>query len=234
MKHGKSICNTLKQIRLDIARANGIKYAPRECHHEGECAGTCPACESEMRYLEREIARRCSLGKAALVAGVGLGLTNFSAMACNEGPRSITPQDHGIQVSDTTKKYEIFGMCPYSMPQFRGGDAALMKYLSEHVIYPPEAAKNKIQGRVIVQFLVEKSGEVGEVKVVRSVNDLLDAEAVRVVKTLPRFYPGRENGEVVSVWLTLPVTFMLQDNNSETNLEIERPSLHSDVYDESR
>ena len=84
MKHGKHICEQLKAIRLDIARANGIKYAPRECHHEGDCSGTCPACESEMRYLEREIARRRSLGKAAIVAGVSLGLMSLSATSCDQ------------------------------------------------------------------------------------------------------------------------------------------------------
>ena len=84
MKHGKHICNALKAIRLDIARANGIKYAPRECHHEGDCSGTCPACESEMRYLEREIARRRANGKVALVAGVSLGLMSFTASSCNQ------------------------------------------------------------------------------------------------------------------------------------------------------
>ena len=84
MKNGKHICNTLKAIRLDIARANGIKYEPRECHHEGDCSGTCPACESEMRYLEREIARRRSNGKAALIAGVSLGLMSFTATSCNQ------------------------------------------------------------------------------------------------------------------------------------------------------
>lgn len=83
MKKGKHICNTLKAIRLDIARANGIKYEPRECLHEGDCSGTCPACESELRYLEREIARR-SLGKAALIAGVSLGLMSFTATSCNQ------------------------------------------------------------------------------------------------------------------------------------------------------
>ncbi len=83
MKRGKHICNTLKQVRLDIARANGINYAPRECHHEGDCAGTCPACESEMRYLEREIARRRSYGKAAIVAGVSIGLMSLYATSCN-------------------------------------------------------------------------------------------------------------------------------------------------------
>lgn len=84
MKRGKLICNTLRAIRLDIARTNGITYAPRECHHEGDCSGTCPACESEMRYLEQEIARRRSLGKTALVAGVSLGLMSFTAMSCNQ------------------------------------------------------------------------------------------------------------------------------------------------------
>ena len=84
MKHGKHICEQLKAIRLDIARANGIEYQPRECHHEGDCAGTCPACESEMRYLEREIARRRSLGKSALVAGVSLGLMSFASTSCNQ------------------------------------------------------------------------------------------------------------------------------------------------------
>ncbi len=83
MKRGKHICNTLKQVRLDIARTNGIKYTPRECHHEGDCSGTCPACENEMRYLEREIARRHSHGKAALVAGVSIGLMSFTATSCN-------------------------------------------------------------------------------------------------------------------------------------------------------
>lgn len=84
MKHGKYICNALKAIRLDIARANGINYAPRECHHEGDCAGTCPACESEMRYLEREIARRRNLGRAAVVAGVSMSLMSFTATSCNQ------------------------------------------------------------------------------------------------------------------------------------------------------
>lgn len=83
MKRGKHICNTLKQVRLDIARTNGIKYTPRECHHEGDCSGTCPACENETRYLEREIARRHSHGKATLVAGVSIGLMSFTATSCN-------------------------------------------------------------------------------------------------------------------------------------------------------
>ena len=93
------------------------------------------------------------------------------------------------------------------MPQFPGGEAALMKYIDNHIKYPANAAKNNIQGRVIVQFVVRKDGSVGKVKVVRSVDKDLDKEAVRVVKSLPKFTPGRQNGQVVSVWYTLPVTF---------------------------
>ncbi len=99
------------------------------------------------------------------------------------------------------------------MPQFPGGEVALMKYLQSHINYPPMAAENNVQGRVVVQFVVEKTGNIGEVKVVRSVDKDLDREAVRVCKSLPRFTPGRQNGQAVPVWFTLPVTFKLQGTN---------------------
>ena len=99
------------------------------------------------------------------------------------------------------------------MPQFPGGDAALMKYLSSHINYPPMAAENGVQGKVILQFVVEKDGRVGEVKIARSVDKDLDKEAIRVVKSLPKFTPGRQNGYPVRVWYTLPVNFKLQGTN---------------------
>ncbi len=101
------------------------------------------------------------------------------------------------------------------MPQFPGGEAALMKYIDSHIQYPPEAAKNNIQGRVILQFVVDKTGEIGEVKVVRSVDKELDEEAVRIIKTLPKFIPGRLNGQAVAVWYTLPVTFKLPQKGNK-------------------
>ena len=97
------------------------------------------------------------------------------------------------------------------MPLFPGGDAALMKYIESHIKYPLMAAKNKVQGRVSVQFVVEKDGSIGEVKVGRSVDKDLDKEAIRLVKSLPKFTPGRQNGQVVRVWYTLPVPFKLPD-----------------------
>ncbi len=96
------------------------------------------------------------------------------------------------------------------MPQFPGGEAELLKYIQSHLKYPPVAAENNIQGRVIIQFVVTKTGKVGEVKVARGKDPDLDKEAVRVVKTLPDFIPGKMNGQAVAVWYTLPITFKLQ------------------------
>ena len=110
------------------------------------------------------------------------------------------------------KKEEIFKSVE-QMPTFPGGDQALMKYLSSHINYPAMAQENGVQGRVVVQFVVTKTGKVGEVKVVRSVDKDLDREAVRVCKSLPNFVPGRQNGQPVNVWYTLPVTFKLQGTN---------------------
>ena len=95
-------------------------------------------------------------------------------------------------------------------PQFPGGEAALLKYVADHIRYPAMAQENNVQGRVVVQFVVTKTGAVGEVKVVRGKDPDLDKEAVRVVKSLPKFVPGKMNGHAVNVWYTLPIQFKLQ------------------------
>lgn len=98
------------------------------------------------------------------------------------------------------------------MPEFPGGEAALMSWVANHINYPATAQENGVQGRVVVQFVVKKDGSIGEVKVVRSKDPDLDREAVRVVKTFPNFTPGKMNGQPVNVWYTLPVNFKLQGN----------------------
>lgn len=96
-------------------------------------------------------------------------------------------------------------------PKFPGGDAEMYKWLSRNIRYPEMAAQNNIQGRVTVQFVVEKNGSIGEVKVVRGKDPDLDKEAVRVVKSMPAFIPGKMNGQAVRVWYTLPINFKLQN-----------------------
>lgn len=97
------------------------------------------------------------------------------------------------------------------LPQFLGGEVALMKFIADNLHYPDSAKAKKIQGQVVVKFVVTKTGEIGEVKIVRSKDLDLDKEAVRIVKSLPNFIPGKINGEVVDMWYTLPIKFKLQE-----------------------
>jgi TonB family protein len=97
------------------------------------------------------------------------------------------------------------------MPAFPGNDAALMKWLGEHLQYPDEARDNNVQGKVIVRFCVTSKGGVDLVSVFKGVDALLDAEAIRVVKTLPPFKPGKQGGKAVPVWYSVPITFKILD-----------------------
>ena len=96
------------------------------------------------------------------------------------------------------------------MPMYPGGDAALMGYLRDNIHYPTVAAENGVQGRVVVGFVVERDGSITDVKVLRSVDPSLDREAMRVVKSMPRWTPGKQNGSAVRVKYQVPVTFRLQ------------------------
>ena len=96
------------------------------------------------------------------------------------------------------------------MPSFPGGQGALMQFLSSNIKYPVVAQENGVQGRVIVGFVVEKDGSITDVKVMRSVDPSLDREAQRVVKAMPKWKPGKQNGSAVRVKYTVPVVFRLQ------------------------
>ena len=96
------------------------------------------------------------------------------------------------------------------MPSFPGGNAALMSYLNSNTKYPVVAQENGVQGRVIISFVVERDGSISDVKVARSVDPSLDREAQRVVKSMPRWTPGKQNGQTVRVKYTVPVVFRLQ------------------------
>lgn len=96
------------------------------------------------------------------------------------------------------------------MPMFPGGDQELLKYIAKNTIYPENAKKNSITGRVIIRFCVEKNGDVNRVSVLKGVAPDLDAEAIRVVSTLPSFKPGRQGGKAVPVWYMVPITYALK------------------------
>ena len=95
------------------------------------------------------------------------------------------------------------------MPEFPGGTQALFKFISENLEYPQHAIDGQIEGRVTVQFVVDKTGKVGNIQVVRSIDKLLDQAAIDVVRALPAWKPGMQNGQPVNVRYTLPVSFKL-------------------------
>ena len=109
------------------------------------------------------------------------------------------------------KEEEIF-VAVEQPAEFPGGQAALMKWLSNNIRYPEAAQQNDIQGRVVVKFVVEKDGSVGHAEIARGVDKDLDREALRVVNKMPKWQPGKNNGVAVRSYFNLPVTFRLQNN----------------------
>ena len=136
---------------------------------------------------------------------VALLAMNSTAMRANVQKKVVKTTKVTKKTSATDKVYEV---CE-QMPIFPGGDAAMMKYLSENVKYPALAIKAQEQGRVVVSFTVEKDGAISDVKVARSVTPSLDAEAVRVVKAMPKWTPGKQDGQLVRVRYNVPVSFKL-------------------------
>lgn len=125
-----------------------------------------------------------------------------------EVQEEMMPQ-YEAREDDTQRRNRVYDVVE-EMPQFPGGPSALFEYLSKSIIYPADAEKNGTQGRVIVTFVVERDGSITNVNVVKNVDTLLDKEAYRVVRSMPHWIPGRQNGTPVRVNYTVPVTFKLQ------------------------
>ncbi len=137
---------------------------------------------------------------------------------------STTSTTEHSNLADSTKLLQEKGFTLVEqMPQFPGGEKAMMDFLSRNINYPQRAMENGIQGKVVVQFVVTKNGTIGEVKVIRSIDPDLDKEAIRLCKSLPKFIPGKMNGQPVNVWYTMPITFKLQelDNSSDNTSQIQ-------------
>ncbi|MDI9605256.1 MAG: TonB family protein [Bacteroidota bacterium] len=129
-----------------------------------------------------------------------------------------TDEEHGIDIAELNKHKLVVEAEPEvekpfevveQNPEFPGGIAELHKYLSDNIRYPVIAQENGIEGRVIVRFVVSKTGEISDVEVLRGVDPSLDKEAVRVVESMPKWIPGRQRGRAVPVYFTLPVLFRL-------------------------
>ena len=249
MARGKQTCKILKEIRRQIAEANGIEFATSECRYKGDCLGTCPKCEAEVRYLEQQLRVRSLTGKAVALAGISAGMILMSGCSGTstrnqtnddllgefiESPEMIeeveeieegemplledsiscfSSKNKGIKEGELSNESEyvtqgeipdkqptmpdekgIFA-CAEQQPEFPGGPAEMLRFISKNLNYPEEQLKEGFQGRVVVKFYVDTLGHVCEPMIVRGKCSALDKEALRVVRLFPNFTPGILNGK---------------------------------------
>ena len=237
MEKGKRTCEVLKAVRLEIAKANDIKYEPRECHHEGPCAGTCPACEAEVKYLEQQLQIRRVLGRAVVLTGIAAGLTSLTACGQNKVPKgcendsTITELAGDVAVDGYMEELEpeeeevVRGKMPAPVDTIRpiNNDEKVLTGVVEYQPQFPGGIKaceqfikenlrypdtgSDVQGRVIVSFMVERDGSLSDIKVVRGLDPAFDEEALRVVKMMPKWSPGATDGKISVMRYTIPIIF---------------------------
>jgi hypothetical protein len=295
--NGKNICHALKTIRKQVAEANGIDYTPAPCHFDGDCSGTCPACEAEVQYIESQLGRLRLAGKAVKVAGLALGLTMVAGCNSSSGtPPSAAdkptaanetsptsqpcPQPHanapisatdegakphakhhyvrgnngrvvkkGAAQADTTaiymadssgfalpevsvtstpaKKIACYaGGIPYYQriarnrnhvylnpeisPRYKKGDVAMRQFIENNIRLTPTMSAACGQFLVKVACVVERNGRLSAMRVIQSVDSLYDAEAIRVLKKMPRWRPARMEGKRVRSLVVIGVPFVLK------------------------
>ncbi len=261
MARGKQTCKILKEIRRQIAEANGIEFATSECRYKGDCLGTCPKCEAEVRYLEQQLRSRSLAGKTVALAGISAGMILMSGCSGTstknqtnddllgefiESPEMIeeiedteegemplfedsisclTPEIKGVkegeinnasefiviqgdiamEPEDDTDEVKIYNVVE-QMPEFPGGQAALLKFIGDNLKYPKETV-GCFQGSVRVKFYVDTLGHVCDPQIVRGLDSALDREVLRVVRLFPDFIPGQHEGKKVNVYMNLPISF---------------------------
>ena len=148
---------------------------------------------------------------------------------------TVNQVDWQKKASNSEPQEKVIFQVVEEMPQFPGGMGEAMKFLAKNIKYPISAQQAKIEGRVIVQFVVEKDGSVSDVKVMRGVNSELDAEAIRVVSMMPKWIPGKQRGKAVAVKYTMPIMFRLQtpepkkEEAFQINLKVDKDVTREDV-----
>lgn len=252
---GKSICKYLKSVRRAVAEANGIDLEIPECTFDGECSGTCPRCEAEVRMLEQALSARQRMAQKVAVLGVAAGLSfmgmpTASAQNITPTPPSaselhemdsvcysikgsvppyytnsdsvkyitigcIAEHTHYIKPVEKNNKIPLLKSTHYvediiQEATFPGGQVLLDDYIGRNLHYPEAAAKKGISGKVVVEFLVKADGQIAKVKTVKNVHPLLDAEAERLVASMPPWNPTIVNGRKVAYYYEITIQFLPQ------------------------
>lgn len=130
--------------------------------------------------------------------------------------KTLTAQDDDA-VERNNNEDDTVHLAPEEEPKFPGGEKGLIRYIQNEVSYPDEAKKEGAEGTVVVNFVVDQEGKIEETEIAKSVSDLLDQEALRVVRNMPEWQPGRQRGDKVQVRMNLPIRFALQDDDKDQN-----------------
>ena len=138
---------------------------------------------------------------------LGILIFGFTLTAFGQSKKEIKPTKENTATSEKTNSW----VNDEQMPVFPGGEEELLKFIYNNLHYPDSAKVKHIQGKVVVRFIVTKTGTIDKVEVLRALHPDCDQEAVRIVKVLPKFTPGKYDNKPVSIWFTLPIIFKLPD-----------------------
>ena len=201
--------NTEKKKEAKVEKKEIIRQEPEKVVEQVKSSVkfTAPIIKKDEEVKEEDEIKLDEVQKSDKAVGAftveGNDEVGDSVLKAKEDIAAPEPPKH---VVEETKIFTVVEQ----MPMFPGGDAALMGYLRDNIHYPTVAAENGVQGRVVVGFVVERDGSITDVNILRSVDPSLDREAMRVVKSMPRWTPGKQNGSAVRVKYQVPVTFRLQ------------------------
>ena len=196
-------------LNTDVAVANPMAKEVIEVMNPAEAEEMEADKTAEAALIKAEEAKAEEADKAAEAKAAEEAKAE-EAKAVEQAKQNAEVKMKNKAQADTTKKKKTWVCMPETMPQFPGGREVLLKYLAANIKYPASAVKAKKQGRVIVTFIVQKDGSITHAKIAKSIDPELDAEALRVVKGMPKWTPGTQNGKPVNVKYTVPVKFSLQ------------------------
>ena len=182
-----------------MAAANGIDWEIPECTFEGECPGTCPRCESEVRQLESELSRRKSLSQRVAIIGVAAGLA-LSGMSVASA-QTVDTED-STQYEDEWNDFVVGNI--ELRADFPGGMDSLYRYLDANLKYP---ADREVKGVVLTEFVVDEKGKVSDVTILKGLDPETDEMVKQVLLAMPPWSPGKAEGKPRKNTFQLPITF---------------------------
>ena len=200
--------NTEKKKEAKVEKKEIIRQEPEKVVEQVKSSVkfTAPVIKKDEEVKEEDMIKLDEVEKSNKAVGA------FNVQGNDEVGGEVLKAKEEIKAPEPPKHVEeekVFDVVE-QMPSFPGGNSALMKFLNENIHYPVVAQENGVQGRVVISFVVERDGHITDVQVARSVDPSLDKEAQRVVKSMPKWIPGKQNGSAVRVKYNVPVSFRLQ------------------------